>query len=486
MPGGGQSFGQGRNRFGANTQAPSNNHFRFNGQRSSNQQGFPGGNRMNTGAGSNYTVPVVVYAIIFFLAILAVYFSLIRSNRLSKLKIDKGNQKLIILTLCMVGLLLRIALGILIEGHPFDLNLFKSWATSAANNLSQFYTGRNSSDYPPLYIYILFLIGKIESLKVMYPYFTILLKLPSILADIGTALLLFKLARKYLTSELSIFVAAFYIFNPAVFVNSTIWGQVDSFFTLLVVAGVVLLAEHKLVYSSIFFTAAVLMKPQGIIFLPVMFFELVRQKSLKSFFKVIISGVITALVIILPFSANLNILWIFKLFASTLGEYPYATVNAFNFFYLLGANYTKDSSILLLFSYHTWGMTFIVLITLIAWLAYVKGKGNFIASAAALILISGVFIFSTSMHERYLFPAVALAVLAAVYLQEKRFILLATGFSITAFINTFYILWQTNLGINRAAFDALPAATSILNLLLFGYLVKVIYGSIKTNSLKSA
>ncbi|WP_407306505.1 hypothetical protein [Desulfosporosinus sp. SB140] len=48
--------------------------------------------------------------------------------------------------------------------------------------------------------------------------------------------------------ELSIFTVAFYCFNPAIFVNSTIWGQVDSFFTLIVIAGVVLLAEQKLVY----------------------------------------------------------------------------------------------------------------------------------------------------------------------------------------------------------------------------------------------
>jgi Gpi18-like mannosyltransferase len=35
------------------------------------------------------------------------------------------------------------------------------------------------------------------------------------------------------------------------------------------------------------------------------------------------------------------------------------------------------------------------------------------------------------MHERYLFPVVALAVLAFIYWQDKRLWLLAGGFSLT-------------------------------------------------------
>ncbi|WP_242976055.1 glycosyltransferase family 39 protein [Desulfosporosinus sp. FKB] len=477
----GQPADQGQNQIRPHengVQASPNGQFNSNG-RSFNRGTFPGPGRRSN-AGNSFTVQVVAYTVLFFLAALVSFFILKSSPKykeiLAKLLIDRSNQRIIMVTLICAGLLLRIALGILIEGHPFDLNTFKSWAALAANNFSQFYVGRHASDYPPLYIYILYLIGKIGSLKAMSAYYTILLKLPSILADIITALLLFKLARKYLSAELSTMVAAFYIFNPAVLVNSTIWGQVDSFFTLLIVTAVVLLMERKLVYAAIFFTASVLMKPQGIIFLPILFFELVRQKSLKSIGKVLISGLLTAVTIILPFSLQQNPLWIVKLFTSTLGEYPYASVNAFNFFYLLGANYKKDTLPFLFLNYHSWGLIFIVLVTLLAWFVFAKSKKESFLSVSALILISGVFLFSASMHERYLFPAAALALLAFIYTKDKRFMLLSIGVSVTGFVNTYLILCQTNEGINQAAFSTIPVMTSILNLCLFLYLIKIVCG----------
>ncbi|KLU65268.1 hypothetical protein DEAC_c28200 [Desulfosporosinus acididurans] len=470
----GPSFGQRQNhpRSMSNVKSPGNLPLQP-------MHAMPGGREAT--AGSNYNTQIIVYAITFFLVVLAAYFALIRKKAGRKFSISHGNQRMLLITLFFVGFLLRIVLGILIAGHPFDLNLFRSWATSAANNLSQFYSGRNSSDYPPLYIYVLYIVGKLGSLKALNPYFTLFLKLPSILADMGTALLLFKLSIKYLSPELSILVAALYIFNPAVFVNSTIWGQVDSFFTLIVIAGIVLLTEQKLVYSSILFTAAVLMKPQGIIFLPILFFELVRRKRLKDIVRVLITSAITAILLVLPFSTNDNILWIFKLFTNTIGEYPYATVNAFNFFYLLGANYTKDSLTLFLVSYHVLGIIFIVLTTLTAWLVFVRGKKRRFGPAAALILISGVFIFSTRMHERYLFPAVALTILAFIYLKDRRLLLLATGFSITSFVNTYDILYQTIAGIHQSTSSVIPVITSSLNVILFIYLIKISFGLSEIN-----
>ena len=273
------------------------------------------------------------------------------------------------------------------------------------------------------------------------PYFILLLKLPSIIADIATSYFIYRLARKYLSTEISILASVFYIFNPAIFIDSTFWGQVDSFFTFLVVLSVFLLSEKKIGFSAALFTAAVLMKPQGIIFLPVLLFELIRERNLKSFLKVAASALITALVIILPFSFNQDPLWIFKLFSNTISEYPYASVNAFNFFSLLGANYTSNSATLLVFSYHTWGMIFIVIITAFSWFIYIKGNNRIFASVSALLQIVGVFTFSAGMHERYLFPAVALSILAFIYTRDKRLLILSMGLSATSYANIYSVLF---------------------------------------------
>jgi Gpi18-like mannosyltransferase len=118
-------------------------------------------------------------------------------------------------------------------------------------------------------------------------------------------------------------------------------------------------------------------------------------------------------------------------------------------------------------------MIFIVAVTLFSWFIYIKGRDSKYAPAAALILISGVFIFSSRMHERYLFPVVALAVIAYIYLKDKRFILLAGGFSITVFVNTYYVLFNNNSGIEH--FDPVLLVTAFVNIMLFGYLSVTVY-----------
>jgi len=424
-----------------------------------------------TGAGIKYSPQIVTYSVIFLALFIAAYYFLIRK----KVKIDPGHERILIFTLLCAGLLLRISAATLTDGHPFDMSLFKNWATAAANNLFQVYASSRSSDYPPLYMYILFLIGKAAGIQAMSPYYPLLLRLPSIVADIATSYLIYRLAVKYLSREISVLVSAFYIFNPAVFINSTFWGQVDSFFTLIVASSFYMLSEKKIGLSSALFTAAVLMKPQGIIFLPVLFFELIRGKSFKNFLTAGASALSTAFVIILPFALNKSALWIFKLFSNTMAEYPYASVNAFNFFSLIGKNYVKDATAAFLLSYHDWGMIFIVLVTAFSWFIYIKGNSGAFASAAALCQIAGVFMFSTRMHERYLFPAVALSILAFIYLKDKRLLLLSAGFSATVYINTHVVLFETSRGINSISFSPVLMITAFLNVLLFVYLVKVLF-----------
>lgn len=384
-----------------------------------------------------------------------------------------SNPRPAILGLLVLGLAVRLGLASLMTGHPYDMGLFASWASAAARDLSGVYSN-NRVDYPPLYMYVLYLAGKAISLSWLNPYSTVILKLPSIFADLATSYLIFSRARKHFDPALAGFLAAFYLFNPAVLVNSSLWGQVDSFFTCLLAAALILLAENKAPWASLFFAAAVLMKPQGIIFLPVLFFELVRQKDWKLWLKCLSMALAALLVIILPFALRQGPLWIIELYLKTLGEYPFASVNAFNLFNLLGANYTRYSETLGFMSYQSWGMLFIVAVTAWGWLIYARANHVKLAPAVALLLISGVFTLATGMHERYLFPALALSVLAFIYLGDRRYLYLSGGFSLSIFINTYLVLFATIKGVHSAAGGGVPAFTAILNLFLLACLLKIL------------
>ncbi|MEY8000414.1 hypothetical protein AB8U03_09450 [Clostridium sp. Mt-5] len=432
----------------------------------------PGVNGENgfTSSSNKFAPLLTVYLAIFLVLCVAIYYFFTRKN----MKINTKDTKMLVFSMLFIGLFLRIALSTSMEGYGGDVSLFKSWASSAANSFSQFYVNSRSSDYPPLYIYVLFFIGKAASISSISPYYTLLLKLPSIIADVATAYLIYKLAQKYLPLGISIFLSAFYIFNPAVFIDSALWGQVDSFFTLLVVLAFLLLSERKTVFSSILFTCSVLMKPQGIIFLPVLLFELVREKNLKIILKSMAAALATALVLIIPFSSNQNALWIFKLYSNTISEYPYASVNGFNFFNLIGANYEKNSNIFFIFSYKIWGMAAIIAITVFSWIIYAKLKSRTLAFSCALIQISGVFTFSTGMHERYLFPAAALCILALIYLKDKRFLTLVLGYTITIYGNIYHILFGALGRMNSNSHSLITDGISLLNIILFFYLAKIL------------
>lgn len=57
----------------------------------------------------------------------------------------------------------------------------------------------------------------------------------------------------------------------------------------------------------------------------------------------------------------------------------------------------------------------------------------------------------------------------------RRLLLLSLGFSATIYINTHVVLFETLQGLNSVSYSTSLIGVSILNLLLFAYLVKVLF-----------
>jgi dolichyl-phosphate-mannose-protein mannosyltransferase len=421
------------------------------------------------GEKNSYNGPLVAYGVVYLLMGVIVYFVFRRNI----FKIPEGRERIILIAVLGVGLIIRLVSGTKVEGFPVDIGCFKAWASAAANDLPNFYNTGMFCDYPPFYIYILFIIGKIASLSWLGLDYTLLVKLPSIIADVVTAYIAYRLAKKQFNAGIGLVLAGAYIFNPVVLLDSALWGQVDSFFTMLIAVALLLLTERKIKLSSVVFALAFLMKPQAIFFLPVLLFELIKRRSVKDFILAFISALITAIIIIIPFSRDP--LWIVKLYSGTASGYTYASLNAFNFFSMIGANLKDDSLTLFFLSYKTWGLIFDVLVFGFAGFLYIKGRHKALPFIIALLLNSGAFIFSSRMHERYMFPVLALALLAFVYLKDKRLTYVFAVLTITNFTNINTILYRM-LTFNNPhvpAEDMLMRLTSFINVLVFIYLVKI-------------
>lgn len=341
--------------------------------------------------------------------------------------------------------ILRLIVAPLIEGFSSDVDTFRFWSQHAAKDLTGIYQKGFFLDYPPFYLYFLFIIGKIASifgLRGGEPFYILLLKLPSITTDIATGYLIYRMAKNRLSGSWALFVTAIYVFNPAIIMNSTIWGQVDSFMVFFVALGFYLMLTDKPHYSALPFAAAVLTKPQGLIFLPVVLFELIKRRDIKLFLKTVSLGIATIILIILPFVFKMGPTWIFDLYLNTVEGYKYASLNAFNFFALIGANTKPDSNLLFIFSYKVWGFIFILASVIFTSVLYYKGKGKQLPFMGALTLFLSVFMLSTRMHERYMFP-VLFFLLAIFIITRDRWSLIFFGISsFTIFVNTYNVLYR--------------------------------------------
>lgn len=386
------------------------------------------------------------------------------------------------LGLLLVGaLLLRVALAATTRGYDADIATFSAWAAHAADGLTSFYSPGYFADYPPGYIYLLWLVGKLRLLMGIdfdTRVFMVLLKFPAILADCATAWLLFRLARRSWSGSASLLLAALYVFNPAVILDSSVWGQVDSVLTLPILV-VVILLEKRPAWAGAAFATALLIKPQALIFapLPLLWFgiRLLRRERHATADLLMFCGTALALfcLVILPFAVNESPGWIISKYGSTLASYPYATLNAYNLFALTGGNIAPLDQRFLLLPYGVWGNIFILLIVLFTTLVMLRGKELSRLWYAPLFLSASVFVLAAKMHERYLFPALALAMGLHIVTRDRLALVLFAGFSATQFLNIAQVLALSHDKVYGVApLDPLLLAVSLANLILWLLLVR--------------
>jgi Gpi18-like mannosyltransferase len=320
--------------------------------------------------------------------------------------------------------------------------------------------------------------------------FTVLIKLPANIADIFTALLIFKILRKYANFKTAYFGMVIYVFNPALIYNSAIWGQVDSVNTLFILLAIMLMVSDRLELSGISLAVAILTKPQSLVILPfitiLMIKDLVNKNrgslrfALFRFARIFIVSIFTFLILALPFymkSAHGLINGLIKIYATGYGQYAYNSVNAFNLWALLGL-WKPDNILILSLSYKTWG--YVLFGLLFAYLMihiFIKDKdrkGNkdenkrdIMIYFAGAVLFFGFFMFFTRIHERYLFTTFAPFVIVASLDRRLKYIYWILTF--TFLFNLYFVLQALNNN-NFVPYEYV-LMVSIINLVVFIYML---------------
>lgn len=279
-----------------------------------------------------------------------------------------------------------------------DHGTFVAWGNNlASGGLNKFYD--SWSDYFPGYLYILWLLGKINAFVPEAQ--TILFKLPAIFADIATGLVIYKAVSKIKNNNTGLIFSILYLFNPAIFANSSLWGQADSLTALFSLFAIYIFPKNYLI-SAISLAIGTLIKPQAAFILPAVFYLFVlNKKKLYEYVTYGLTGLSVFILGFMPFN-NRSSLFVFiaERFNLSANQYPYGSVNAFSFWGLFGF-WKPDAN-----TFWTGLGISILLITLCVFFIYKKNvkNGEYLISGLSLLV---TFIFMTRMHERHLLPALA-------------------------------------------------------------------------------
>ncbi len=452
------------------------------------------------------TEQLLIAAILAFASYLIVtaFYSSIRKDRayLNNGAKDKTDVKLVV-WLLIAAFALRVVISNYVVGHKTDINCFTSWGYRAATSgFANFYAS-GFSDYPPGYIYILSFMSRISTLlghgikaaDGSYDLVCVFLnKLPSIIADLGSAYLVYRLARKKLRFEPSFLLMALVAFNPVLLYVSSGWGQIDQLLTVLLACSILLLMSNKPIWAGIVYGLSILMKPQALMAGPLLaiayfmyvfdgkFFELTDVKSEDSLSKRLIKTVIAVacaclmiVITAMPFSTK-DMPWyeiIVEKYLGTATSYNYASVNAYNIYALFGANWKSIDSIAFAdISYGTIGTIGMIFSVGFSAVLYILGrkKHRGALTLSTAYLFAALFTLGHYMHERYIIPTLLLLVIAYLLYSDRRLLYLMVAYTFPILLNCFCSFYYSKFFEYGLYWDkALVFWCSLINVLMFAY-----------------
>ena len=157
-----------------------------------------------------------------------------------------NSETKIVIEVLLFSLIVRILL-FPIQGYRLDLATFYAWFSAASENGLRIFYKVIWCDYPPLNVYLFWILGNLESFLSSFWTNSVVyvIKLPPNLFDVATAFLIFTFLRKRLDFNSSLLFTSLYAFNPATIFNASVWGQYDAIYTFFLVLSLFLILESK-------------------------------------------------------------------------------------------------------------------------------------------------------------------------------------------------------------------------------------------------
>jgi len=395
--------------------------------------------------------------------------------------------KKISLVLLIVAVLIKFLL-LALPGHYGDLFLHQEWGNFLINHSPTEIYHQTPCNLPPFWIYILWFFAQVHHLIAQQPLLMTseAIKMPGVFADLAIGLVIFYfLLKKGVKEKIALLASLFFILNPFVVYNSSIWGQLDSTYTFFALLAFVLLDKRKVGWASIFLALSFLTKLQGVIFVLLFFFLVIKKFGFQKTIFSIILFLLTIFIVILPFFLNnVDPIFIFqKTWLVSWHQAPVLSVNSFNFWwpiqavsfnleesnlYLRDASFVSLGNNLIMINFKMIGL---ILFSIFYFIILIKYKKNIYLLTSLATL--NFFMIPTNIHERYIFPFFAFFSIfwAINWLKEKKYLLIYFLISLISFLNLIFAMFGElyNPTLNDFILKISPAL-ALINFFIFIYL----------------
>ena len=323
--------------------------------------------------------------------------------------------------LLLAGLAMRLAV-LDAKGHPGDAIVIGRWADHMAMYGSWDFYRHDGALYPALlYAYwpIGVLLDGVAQARAI--------KGVSIPFDLAIGVVAYLAARRMVGPFRALVAPAAYLFNPAVLLAGPVWGQVDAAGTLAYLLTLLALAGRRWAVAGACAVLALLIKPQfGLVLLPVAVVAIQRWRETRDrdpVVSAVLGGAAAYVAVALPLRMD-PISYLGRVIGS--GSFKeMSSANAANIWGLFHGYKKPDGDLVYI------GAVLLLVGLVAAVLPLLRRQDLWMLLAVGAFVVFAFYFLPTRVHERYLFPAMAvLAPLAAAnWSVFAGYLLLTAGFS---------------------------------------------------------
>jgi dolichyl-phosphate-mannose-protein mannosyltransferase len=358
-------------------------------------------------------------------------------------------------------------------GYVADIRKFELWGNMMARlGPAHVYDPQIACKYTPAYLYALWasvvasplLAARLPLERV--DVLRILVESPPIIADVLLCASVYAGLRRMAPSRLALPGTMLLALSPSMIYTSTFWGQNDSVLMLLVMLSVLLAADSRYAMAWAMAAIAMLIKPQGLLLLPVLAWWTLLTGDWRVWLKSAAAFIAAAIVVIAPFQVSHGWHFIIDVYESLLDITAFASFNAFNLMAVLGGLRVPDSREAFGgISYFMLGNLLLACVCVLAgWILWAKRIERSLLFSAFLVYL-GLFVLETRVHERYLYFAVVL--LTPLVFASRATVVLWAVLTAAHFINIVYVKGLLDAGVPLYGSNPIATAVGIVNLTAF-------------------